>query len=140
MRSESFVVASNVPASSFVYDAAFPPGHILVRPYTPEPIVEVPGCEDRPYEQRTIVLRTRHMAGSHPVVWGWVLAIREADLQRDPALEPGSMIVFKRFANEPLASEAPAAPRYLGHAHSIDIVSIDAVEVAFSPPLVEMAA
>lgn len=122
-----------LPTSSKVWNIAFPRRHVLLRPYIPEGFHLIPGTEGRPFEQRTILLSRNP---KHPVIWGWVLAIQQADREIEPLLAPGVMIVFKRFGNENVGFDLPKDPQWPGQRLDIDITHIDNIECVFDPPLV----
>ncbi len=130
-----FCVDASLPYTSEAWHNVFPQRHVLLRPYVPERIREVPGCEYRAEHLRTIVMPQRDRR--HPAIWGWVLAIREADLALDPALEPGVMVIFKRYSCERVGLDKPAQPRWLGDTLPCDVTHIDNIECVFSPALVE---
>lgn len=117
-----------------MFGRRIPHRHVLVRPYIPEGFRTVPGCEDRAFEQRTIFIPGRNP--KHPRIWGWILAIRAEDLQREPNLEPGVMIIFDRFGDVRLAYDKPKEPLYPGQRLDISLLHIDAIACTFSPPLV----
>lgn len=136
----AFAVDPGLPPHSRVWDIAFPERHILVRPFIPGHATPryraVPDTDPAlPLERRTIEIPGRD--SRHPVVWGWILAIREWDLELEPSLRPGAMVIFKRHANEPLDFDAPSVPQWLGQRLDIHLIHIEAVEAAFNPALVE---
>jgi hypothetical protein len=72
----------------------------------------------------------------HPRVWGWVLAVREHDLDIDPSLVPGCMVIYKRFGDEYLDADKPATALWAGQKFDVCLLHVDNVEATFNPALI----
>jgi hypothetical protein len=129
------LVDPRLPADSAVRRTHFHERHVLIRPYIPEGFRAVPGMDPAlPFERRTIFVQGRNP--KHPRVWGWVLAVREADLDRDPSLVPGAMVVYDRHSDEHLSADRPAVPAFPGQQFDTHLIHIESVAATFNPPLI----
>lgn len=117
-------VAPGLPDDSKVWDIAFPPRNILIRTHSPEG--KTPGG---------LYVEKNHKWAK---IWGWVLAIRNDDMQIDPTIRAGSMVIFKRYAEETLAYDDPQTEQWLGHKLDVCLIHIDSLECVFDPPLVPL--
>ena len=129
------LIDPRLPANSIVRRTHFHQQHVLIRPYIPEGFHPVPGMDpDLPLEKRAIFVQGRN--SKHPRIWGWILAVREADVGLDPSLVPGAMVLYKRFGDEYLDADKPAIPTFAGQKFDINLLHIENIECTFLPPLV----
>lgn len=130
------LIDPRLPASSTVRRTHFHERHVLIRPYVPEGFREVPGMDKSlPFEKRTIFVQGRNK--KHPRVWGWILAVREADLDIDPSLVPGAMIVYDRYGDEYLDADKPTVPQFVGQKFDTHLIHIDSIACTFNPSLID---
>lgn len=130
------LIDPRLPANSVVRRTHFHERHVLIRPYVPEGFREVPGMDKSlPFEKRTIFVQGRNK--KHPKVWGWILAVRESDLDIDPSLVPGALVVFDRYGDEYLDADKPAVPQFPGQKFDINLIHIDSVACTFVPALID---
>lgn len=129
------LIDPRVPANSTVRRTRFHERHILIRPYVPEGFLPVAGMDPAlPIEKRTIFVQGRN--AKHPRIWAWVLAVRESDLDIDPSLVPGAMIVYDRYGDEYLDADKPAQAQFPGQKFDTNIIHIDSIACTFNPPLI----
>ena len=129
------LIDPRLPANSSVRRTRFHARHVLIRPYIPEGFRAVPGMDPAlPIEKRTIFVSGKNP--KFPRVWGWVLAVREADLDIDPSLVPGAMIVYDRFGDEYLDADKPAKPMFPGQKFETRLIHIDSIACSFNPALI----
>ena len=129
------LIDPRLPANSVVRRTHFHERHVLIRPYIPEGFHPVPGMDPAlPMEKRSIFVQGRNP--KHPRVWGWVLAVRERDLDIDPSLVPGAMIVYDRYGDEYLDADKPAVPQFPGQKFDTNLIHIDSIACTFVPALI----
>lgn len=130
------LVDPRLPANSVVHRTHFHERHLLIRPYVPEGLKPVPGMDPAlPIEKRTIFVQGRNK--KHPRVWGWVLAVRENDLDIDPSLVPGAMIVYDRYGDEYIDADKPREPLFPGQKYDVQLIHIDSIACTFNPSLID---
>lgn len=116
------LVVCDLPPHAFVAHAdKLQAHHVLIRPWVPKGMT--PGG---------IHWARRE---TNPPVHGWLLACVQADIDAEPDLRPGCMVIFRRHSGDLVGRDRIANPAIdeIGLQHSVLAVHIESIDAVLDP-------